>query len=137
MTKITRRAALGALISIGSGAIAPAFAMDMADEIQAENAIRGSGRAAARVAEIDDVPSVGVVDLSFITSGFQMDRLFMDSNDFRILAERYAPSIQRLRRALRSNPATRAALDDHGINLSRVVGVQISSRGSLRLYTLR
>jgi hypothetical protein len=133
--KVTHFAAIAVLLAFTS-ASAPAF--DMAEEIQAENAIRNAKRVTGRIAQIDEVPSVGVVDLTFANTSFKSNRASqMDASDFRIVASDNAGGVNRMRRALMANRATRAALDDHGIDVGDVVGVSITGRGSLRLYLLR
>ena len=134
---ISRRIVWAALIGLGVGVASHAIAMDMANEIEAESAIRASSKAAARIAGIRTVPSVGVVNLNITGGPFEIERNYMDAGDFRMVAERYAAGVSRMRRALRNNRVTRDALADHGIDVNDVVGVRISSGGSLRLYVLR
>jgi hypothetical protein len=50
------------------------------------------------------------------------------------MVSRNAAGVNKLRQALRANPATRAALAKRGIDASQVAGAMISSNGSLRLY---
>ncbi len=137
MTAISRRAALVALIVIGGRVLSPASAMDISSEIEAESAIRGAGKAAARIGRIREVPSVGVINLNFPGGSLLVDRDYMDSADFQALAGRYAAGVTRMRRALRANPATRAALSRHHVDVTDVIGVRVSSSGSLRLFVLR
>jgi hypothetical protein len=59
-----------------------------------------------------------------------------DVSEYRISAEKNAAGITRLRAALKANPVTRKALAARGISINRVVGVRISSNGSLLLYLL-
>ncbi len=135
---LTRRATIVMFAGLLGSAPLPAAAMDMASEVAAEGAIAGARSAAARIARIDHVPSVGVVNLNVATERFNRDeRVFMDAGDFRGLAARYSGGISRLKRALMANPATRSALADHGIEVGDVVGVKVSSSGSLRLFVLR
>ena len=117
-------------------AAAGAFSLiDGASSYQAESAIMSSGSRAAAVRALRRVPSVGVVNLNirhmprFRDSG-------TDISEYKVLAGKYRNGIQRLRAALAANPVTRAALDKRGIPLNRVVGVSLSSNGSLRLYLL-
>ncbi len=137
MLKLTRRAAFAAVFAFAGAAVAPVLAMDITSEIEAENAIRDSRRAPARIAGIRRVPSVGVINLNVPSGPFEIDRNYMDAGDFRALARAYATGVSRMRRALRANPATRAALADHGVDLGDVIGVRFSSNGSLRLFVFR
>jgi hypothetical protein len=134
----TRRAAFAVIAGLLGSAVSPAFAMDMASEIEAEGAITGARRVAPRIARITRVPSVGVVNLNLATEQFNRDeRVFMVASDFRGLAARNAAGVSRMRRALMANSATRSALVDRGIEIRHVVGVRVSSNGSLRLFVLR
>jgi hypothetical protein len=96
-----------------------------------------SGSTAAKVSKIRSVPAVGVVNLRFAAK----PRLFADSDfdtidDYRLTVERNYTGVKRLRAALRANPATRRALADAGISISRIVAADVSSNGSLRVYVL-
>ncbi len=137
MDKLTRRAVFAAFFAFTGAIVAPAFAMDITSEIEAENAIRDSRKASTRIAGIRHVPGIGVINLNAPSGPFEIDRNYMDARDFRALARAYAPGVSRMRRALRANPVTRAALADHGVDLGEVVGVRVSSNGSLRLFVLR
>jgi len=106
------------------------------DTHMAQSAIMSAGSRAARVAHIAGVPSVGVVRLDVRTVPRFRDDSIPDVAEFRILAQKYSGGIGKLRSALRGNPATREALASRGIAVGRVVGAQISSNGSLRLYLL-
>ena len=92
-----------------------------------------AGATAGRVARIKAVPSVGVVNLRRIAA----PRFYSDwdtVDDYRLNIDRNYAGIKRLRGALKANPATRRALADRGIAISRVVAADVSSNGSLRLY---
>jgi hypothetical protein len=68
-----------------------------------------------------------------------MSRFRDDAHDvaaFKISAGKNFSGIRRLRAALAANPATRRALSVRGISVNRVVGVDIYSNGSIRLYIL-
>lgn len=103
------------------------------DSHSAESAIINAYRRAPEIARIKNVPSLGVINLSFNASArFRSD--LPDVAEFRFSAERNAVGINALRRALSKNPVTRAALAEHGIAVGRVVGVDVGSSGALRLY---
>ena len=106
------------------------------DVQMAESAIVLAGSRAGRVAAIDHVPSVGVIRLDVHTGARFRDESIPDVSELRLLAGKYQGGIAKLRAALRNNPVTRTALASRGISISRVVGAQISSNGSLRLYLL-
>jgi hypothetical protein len=57
-------------------------------------------------------------------------------SDFKISAEKNAAGIKRLRKALRANRATRAALAERGVDIGRILAVHIFSDGSLRVFIL-
>ena len=81
------------------------------------------------------MPSVGVVNLNIRwVPTFRSDD--PDPAEYRISAGKNISGIKRLRAALAANPATRRALARRGIAIGRVVGVDVSSSGSLRLYVL-
>jgi hypothetical protein len=101
-----------------------------ADIQMANSAIINAGNRAGRVKAITKVPSVGVVRLD--TGPMLSDQ--PDPADYRIMVSRNAAGVNKLRQALRANPATRAALAKRGIDASQVAGAMISSNGSLRLY---
>lgn len=103
------------------------------DARMATSAIMNAGSRASRVASITKVPSVGVIRLDIRrVPSFMSD--VPDPAEYRILASRNAKGVARLQQALRANPVTRQALARHGVSPSQVVGVQVSSKGSLRLY---
>jgi hypothetical protein len=108
----------------------------ISDADRAQSAIMAAGSRAATVARLTAVPSVGVVRLNFRTIPRLRDSSVPDVTEFEILAQKNYSGIRKLRAALARNPATRNALDAKGIPVARVVGVHISSNGSLRLYLL-
>jgi hypothetical protein len=105
-----------------------------------------AGSAAAKVRKLKAVPSVGVVDIrnlhgsagmrwhlrNELSTPFKWQGL----NDYRLLVSRNADGVAKLRAALRANPATRKALARRGIPISRIIGLDISSNGSIRAYVL-
>lgn len=102
---------------------------------RSEAAIMSAGSKAAAVSRLKSVPSVGVVNLSFRNvPRFRTNA--PDVSEFKVSASKNFSGIKRLRNALASNPVTRRALGSRGISIGRVVGVDISSNGSLRLYVL-
>ena len=105
------------------------------DTYKAEAAILSAGSRAAAISRLKSVPSVGVVNLNIR----YMSRFRDDAHDvtaFKISAGKNFSGIRRLRAALATNPATRRALSVRGISVNRVVGVDIYSNGSIRLYIL-
>jgi GrpB-like predicted nucleotidyltransferase (UPF0157 family) len=105
------------------------------DSHSAAAAIIRAGVRAGEIADIADVPSVGVIDLSIRATPHRYSDP-PDVSEFRVSAAKNASGIIALRRALRRNPATRQALSQHGVSIDRVVGVDIGSSGSLRVYVL-
>jgi hypothetical protein len=126
------------LIATGVSAFAPhiGFAQVTNDEVfRAESAIMSAGSRARAVASLKSVPSVGIVNLSLrIRPRFRDD--VPDVAEFKISAQKNFSGISRLRAAFRSNPAAREVLAQRGVSVNRIVGVSISSNGSLRLYII-
>lgn len=112
----------------------PAFAFGFispSEDYLAEAAIMSASTTAAKVRQIKKVPSVGVLSLNvpYFEGG-------MSYADFRILASKYSSGIGRLQSALYRNSATRNELAKRGIPIDQIVGVRVSSNGSLRIYIL-
>ena len=132
----TLRAWMTAVAILAAGpALMPQAAAQVsgADVQMASSAIINAGNRAGRVKAIKKVPSVGVVRLDFAP----MSSLWSDQPDpaeYRIMVRKNQAGVNKLRQALRANPATRAALAKRGIDPGQVAGAQISSNGSLRLY---
>ena len=132
---MNRRALLSMISLVPTAALVsgPAFAFGEDDVTAAQSAIMSAGSRAAIVRRLRAVPSVGVVDLRFRAhSRFKSE--LPDHAEFRISAEKNWAGVQRLRAALAANPVTRAAMQRHHVNINRVVGVMISSNGSLRFF---
>lgn len=126
-----------ALAAMPLSAAVPALAqVSSIDVHMAQSAIMSAGTRAAQVARIVSVPSLGVVHLDSRTVPRLSDDSIPDVSEFRIMVQKNHDGIRKLRTALAGNPATRHALEERGISVSRVVGAQISSNGSLRLYLL-
>lgn len=105
------------------------------DTYKADAAILSAGSKAAAISRLKSVPSVGVVNLNIrFMSRFRDDA--HDVTAFKISAGKNFSGIRRLRAALAANPATRRALSVRGISVDRIVGVDIYSNGSIRLYKL-
>jgi hypothetical protein len=123
-----------AILAAGAAALPQATAQVTGADIQmASSAILNAGNRAGRVKAIKKVPSVGVVRLDFAPTG----RLWSDQPDpaeYRIMVRKNQAGVNKLRQALRANPATREALARRGIDPGQVAGAQVSSNGSLRLY---
>jgi hypothetical protein len=105
------------------------------DTYKADAAILSAGSRAAAISRLKSVPSVGVVNLNIRFMPRFRDNAH-DITAFKVSAGKNFSGIRRLRAALAANPATRRALSVRGISVDRVVGVDIYSNGSIRLYTL-
>jgi hypothetical protein len=102
---------------------------------KSEAAIMSAGSRAAAISRLKSVPSVGVVNLSFRNvPRFRTGA--PDVSEFKVSARKNFGGIKRLRNALAANPVTRRALAIRGISIGRVVGVDVYSSGSIRLYIL-
>jgi hypothetical protein len=102
---------------------------------KSEAAIMSAGSRAAVISRLKSVPSVGVVNLSFRNvPRFRTGA--PDVSEFKVSARKNFGGIKRLRNALAANPVTRRALAIRGISIGRVVGVDVYSSGSIRLYIL-
>ena len=102
---------------------------------KADAAIMSSGSRAAAISRLKKVPSVGVVNLNIRYVPLLRSDV-PDVQEYRISAGKNLGGIKRLRAALAANPATRNALANHGIAIGRIVGVDIYSNGSIRVYIL-
>lgn len=112
----------------------PAQAFD-GTTYKAEAAIISAGSRAGAVSRLKAVPSVGLINLN-IRRAPRFGSDVPDIAEFRVSAGKNLSGIKRLRNALAANPVTRRALAIRGISIGKVVGVDISSNGSLRLYVL-
>lgn len=124
-----------AVLPLAAPLVAPALAFGSDDGFAAQSAILSAGSRAAAVRRLGAVPSVGVIDLRIrYVPRFSSDE--PDVSEYRISAAKNHAGINRLRAALGANPVTRAAMARHHISIGRVVGVVISSNGSLRVFVL-
>jgi hypothetical protein len=104
-----------------------------------EASIMRAGSTAQRIARVKSVPAVGVIKIRrdiirpFEQPGFGYTD---EIETIKLTVERNGVGVNRLRKALRDNPATREALAQHGISIRRVVAVDIGSNGALRVYVL-
>jgi GrpB-like predicted nucleotidyltransferase (UPF0157 family) len=128
--------AVALLVGLAAFPSLPIAQVSEDDAQNAQSAIVFAGSRAARVAAIRDVPDVGVVNLN-ARRGFRSGDSVPEPEEFRISAAKNAAGIRRMRAALRANPVTRRELAERGISVNAVVGVNVSSSGSLRLYVLR
>ncbi len=133
--KLARRQfAMGfaALLVAGSAASA-----QIADETvrQATVGMMSAGNNAYEVAGLRHVPRLTVINLRLIAN-YRVRTERERVSDFKIGAEKNAAGIARLRKALKANPATRAALAESGADIGRIVAVHIFSDGSLRVFVL-
>ena len=115
----------------------PAASAQIADETvrQASVGIMNAGNDANEVAGLRHVPRVTVINLRLIAN-YRVRRERERLSDFKISAEKNAAGIARLRKALKANPATRAALAERGVDIDRILAVHIFSDGSLRVFIL-
>ncbi len=99
---------------------------------RATSAMISSNSRAAKVSQVRGVPSVTVIRLR------QRVIISFDINvqAIEISAQKNAFGISRVRSALNSNPATRAALAAKGVPIGRIVAIDVFSNGSLRVYIL-
>jgi hypothetical protein len=107
--------------------------VDNSNSSETASAILSAGSTSAKIRILQSVPSVGVVRVQF---GFA-PRLSNDGENVSTLllsAERNSAGIAKLRAALAGNPVTRHALEQHGVSLNRVIGANVSTNGSLRLF---
>lgn len=126
-----------AFLSLALLAVSPAnqSALAFGSSYKADAAILSAGSRAAAIKRLKAVPSVGVVNLNIRTvPRFRSSET--DVAEYRISAGKNISGIKRLRAALAANPATRRALASRGIAIGRVVGVDVYSSGSIRLYIL-
>jgi len=116
---------------------APAARAQIADETvrQAFVGMMQAGNDAYEVAGLRHVPRVTVIDLQLIAR-YRVRGERLRLSDFKVSAEKHAAGIARLRKALRANPATRAALAETGVDIGRILAVHIFSDGSLRVFVL-
>ena len=133
-----RKSIAALLITCSLSTVAPTMSMAQVtneDVFRAESAIMSAGSRADSVAKLKSIPSVGIVNLSMrIRPRFSDD--VPDVEEFKISAQKNFGGINRLRAAFRANPAARQELAQRGISINRVVGVSVSSNGSLRIYIL-
>src|SRR5689334_12116152 len=127
-----------AFLSLALLAVSPATlsAQSFGDSSsKAETAILSAGSKAAAISRLELISSVGIVNLSFRNvPRFRTNA--PDVSEFKVSAGKNYIGIKRLRSALASNPVTRRALAVRGISIGRVVGVDVYSSGSIRLYIL-
>lgn len=124
-----------AFVAAALAAATPAVAgISGSDPFEAYSAVLGAGQNAVAVRHLRNVPSVGVVhvDNGAVSPTSKYGEI---ANDILITADKKASGIGALRNALSANPVTRHALAAHGVDIGRVIGVQIGSSGSLRVFT--
>ena len=132
---VIRSALFGLAVLALSPTILPTPSFGGSESYKADAAIISAGSRAAAISRLKAVPSVGVVNLKIRwVPTFRSDD--PGPAEYRISAGKNFSGIKRLRNALVANPVTRRALASRGISIGHVVGVDISSNGSLRLYVL-
>lgn len=137
---MTKLKALMFAVLLGAGVGVPAIAVPQAsaqvseiDGRMAMSAIMNAGKRADQVSSITKVPSVGVIRLDF--RFVPMVGSDVPSwPEYKIMVQKFSGGVNKLRRALMANPVTRDALARNHVEDWQVAGVQISSKGSLRLY---
>jgi hypothetical protein len=131
---------IAALALASSVAIAPHVQAQATsiNGVPVEATIMRAGSTAQKVARIKSVPAVGIIKIRRDFDG--TFRRGIDRQDAiaaaKISAERNSSGVNKLRKALRNNPATRNALASYGISINRIVGVDVGSNGALRVYVL-
>lgn len=109
--------------------------IDSSTYSEAQSAILSADRDASAVQILHNVPAVGVI---IVRRGYSL--ILGDSGEsvatLILSAEKSHSAIVKLRAALVSNPVTLTALKVHGIMPSRVIGIRISTNGSLRIFIL-
>lgn len=126
---------LAAAFSLSVAATTAPAQVSATDSYQAESAILSAGSRASAVSRLKKVGSVGVIRLYVRTTPTRYQD-YPGPEEFEISAAKNMSGIKKLRAALSANPATRAVLAKRGIPVSRVVGINIYSNGSIRLYLL-
>lgn len=106
------------------------------DSSEAQSAILSAGSRASQISKIRSVPSIGVIDLSFAPRSVD-EGTAASYSEFKIMAERNYTGVQKLQHALNKNPTTHAAVANTRVSVRNIVGVSVSSNGSLRLFILR
>ena len=107
--------------------------VDSSNYSETASAILSAGSASAKIRSLKSVPSLGIVRVQF---GF-VPRLSNDGENTSTLllsAERNSAGIAKLRSALAGNPVTRQTLQQHGVSINHVIGANVSTNGSLRLF---
>jgi hypothetical protein len=97
--------------------------------------IMRAGATAAKIKRLKSVPSVGLIDLSK-RRGPRYASEFDAIIEYRLTVQRNAGGVKALRAALRGNAVTRKALTSRGIDIGRVVAVDVGSNGALRVFIL-
>jgi hypothetical protein len=103
------------------------------DVMWAISSIQMAGKRANQVPGIKKVPSVGVIRLDIPTVPM-IGGDIPNWQEFKIMTQRNAAGVAKLQKALAANPVTAAALAKVRVKPSQVAGVQIGSKGALRLY---
>ena len=107
--------------------------VDSSNYSETASAILSAGSASAKIRSLKSVPSLGIIRVQF---GF-VPRLSNDGENTSTLllsAERNSAGIAKLRSALADNPVTRQTLQQHGVSINHVIGANVSTNGSLRLF---
>jgi hypothetical protein len=130
---MSRRLATLALIALALGAAAPAFAqINASNDFEAYSAVMGAGKNAVLVRRLHQVPSVGVIA---VRGGSSPSAGSGDeSGDIRMIAQQRSAAVHALRSALAANPVTRNALAANGVDIGKVIGVQVGGSGALRVF---
>lgn len=135
---LTRLAFAALLFTVTPAALLTAAQAQVSSQeaTMATTAIMSAGARASVVARIDHVPAVGAIRLKRQIMRLNEEDDGADFTNFAAEADRHQAGIARLRAALAHNPVTARALASHHIDIDDVIGVMVSSDGSLRLYLL-
>ncbi len=134
--RMTRFALVSLLLAAApiSASLPASAQMSSQEATMATTAIISAGQRAAVVARIEKVPAVGAVRLQRHAMRVNEEEDGADYANFAAAAARHHAGIAKLRAALARNPVTAQALARRNIDIGDVVGVMVSSNGSLRLY---
>jgi hypothetical protein len=132
MKKLLLTLTILAGISLSHSLYAQSFGIDFSE---AQSAILSSGSRASQIRAIKSVPSIGVIRVANGTSP-RLGLIDENISTLIISTERNHAGIVKLRAALAANATTKRALAANGVAINRVVGVQIGSNGSLRVFVI-
>lgn len=121
-----------ASLSLPPSLSAQSFSLDPSE---AATAILSAGTRAAQIRGPRSVPSVGVIHVGNDSSP-TMGLIDENIRTLIISTQRNHAGIVKLRAALVANATTKRALAANGVAINHVVGVEIGSNGSLRVFVI-